>query len=91
MCLMSGSIFFLPPYTEREKNHLNIATNIAFADGGNQTRAARTASKCAIHYSIVSRPQYQQHECQYFWTHFTDLPGNLDSIKSQEPHKKQAY
>ena len=46
--------FVLPPYTEREKNHLNIANN-AFADGGNRTRAACTASECAIHYSIASR------------------------------------
>ena len=47
--------FVLPPYTEREKNHLNIANN-AFADGGNRTRAACAASECAIHYSIASRP-----------------------------------
>ena len=44
---------FLPPYAEREKNHLNVA-QIAFADGGNRTRAACTASEYAIHYSIVS-------------------------------------
>ena len=46
--------FVLPPYTEREKNHLNIANN-AFADGGNRTRATCAASECAIHYSIASR------------------------------------
>ena len=33
--------------------------HIAFADGGNQTRAACAASECAIHYSIAfRRPKY---------------------------------
>ena len=38
----------------RGRNHLNIA-KVAFADGGNRTQAACTASECAIHYSIASR------------------------------------
>ena len=42
--------FNLPPNTEREKNHLNVA----YADNWNQTRAACTANQCAIHYSIAS-------------------------------------
>ena len=38
----------LPPCTEREKKHLNIAHR-------NKTRATCAASECAIHYSIASR------------------------------------
>ena len=52
--LVSGSISFTYHLIPRGKNHLNIA-HIAFADGGNLTRAACAASKCAIHYSIASR------------------------------------
>ena len=52
--LVSGSISFTYHLIPRGKNHLNIA-HIAFADGGNRTRAACAASKCAIHYSIASR------------------------------------
>ena len=38
----------LPPYAQREKNHLNIA--IIWYDG-NQTRVAWTASQCVVHYT----------------------------------------
>ena len=38
----------------RGRNHLNIA-KVAFADGGKRTRAACTASECAIHFIIASR------------------------------------
>ena len=37
------------------KKHLNIATFFAYADGGNRTRAASTASSRAIHYTIAPR------------------------------------
>ena len=56
--LVSGSISFTYHLIPRGKNHLNIA-HIAFADGGNRTRAACAASECAIHYSIASRLCYQ--------------------------------
>ena len=36
---------------EREKYHLNIATRLNHADGGNQTCTASTVSVSAIHYS----------------------------------------
>ena len=47
--------FHLPPYTKKEKNHLNTALLFTFADVGNQTWAVCAASECAIHYSIGSR------------------------------------
>ena len=42
----------LPPYAEREKKPSEYC-DFAFADGGNRTRAASTASVRAIHYTIA--------------------------------------
>ena len=54
--LMSGSIFcILPPYAEREKKSAEYGDFFAYADGGNRTRAANTASSRAIHYTIAPR------------------------------------
>ena len=42
--------FFLQPFAEREKKPLHVA----FERGGNRTRVAGTAIKCATHRSIAS-------------------------------------
>ena len=52
--LVSGSILILPPYAEREKKPPEYCVFV-FADGGNRSRAASTASKFAIHYFIAPR------------------------------------
>ena len=52
--LVSGSILILPPYAEREKKPSEYCA-FAFADGGNPTQAASTASKRTIHYTIAPR------------------------------------
>ena len=49
----------LPPYAEREKKTSEYCA-FAFADGGNRTPAASTASKRAIHYTIAPRHILQQ-------------------------------
>ena len=51
----SVRLHFFNPITLYREGKTILILHIAFADGGNQTRAACTASKCTIHYSIASR------------------------------------
>ena len=48
-------LHFFKPITLYREGKTILILHIAFADGGNQTRAACTASECTIHYSIASR------------------------------------
>ena len=50
-----SSLVPLPTTLDREGEKIIWILQLNYADGGNRTRAASTASKSAIHYTIASR------------------------------------